>query len=337
MILQGPDRLTPAVERLTLYRSPEPVQVAGFADDVRTGLGAEQKYLQPKYFYDDLGSALFEAICELPEYYLTRAETEILERYAGEMVGALEGPLEIVEFGSGSARKTRILVGAALAVQSELCYRPIDISPSALTASASALIGEYERLHVSAFASDYVEVLESARLRTSNRVLALFLGSNVGNYEPAAAAKLLRAMSSSFKPGDGLLLGTDLKKDAAVLERAYNDPTGVTAAFDKNLLGRINRELEGGFDLDAFRHTARYDGGRGCVESFLVAERGMNVPIPGAGINVHLGAREAIHTESSYKFDLADITRLARESGFRYARHWTDEAQRFAVSLLVIV
>jgi len=266
MIVPVRDSLIEVAERFYLYRNPETAAVAGFAEDVREGLTASPKRLLPKYFYDTLGSALFEAICELPEYYLTRTETEILERYAPEMIAALPGPIELVEFGSGSARKTRLLIGAALEAQGELDYHPIDISASALTASSSALVGEYPGLTVRAFASDYFEVLASARLSTSKRVLALFLGSNIGNYEPIAAAQLLGAMSAAFKSGDGLLLGTDLKKDAAALELAYNDPTGVTAAFDKNILARINRELGGHFDLDAFEHVARYDSARGAID-----------------------------------------------------------------------
>jgi dimethylhistidine N-methyltransferase len=328
---------TPVSDRFLLYRAPEPAQVESFAEDVRDGLTADPKHLAPKYFYDGLGSALFEAICELPEYYLTRAETEILETSAAEMVAALEGPIDIVEFGSGSARKTRILIEAALAAQGKVEYRPIDISASALIASASTLAAEYPGLSVSAYASDYVEVLRSAQLRTSRRVLGLFLGSNIGNYEPAQARRLLRAMSDSFKPGDAILLGADLKKDPAVLERAYNDPTGVTAAFDKNLLARINRELGGGFDLDAFEHVARYDASRGSVDSFLVAQRGMTVPIERLGIDVRLNASETIHTESSHKFDAGDIASLAASSGFRVERSWTDSANRFGVTLLVIV
>ncbi len=328
---------TPVSDRFLLYRAPEPALAESFADDVRSGLTTDHKHLPPKYFYDSLGSALFEAICELPEYYLTRAETEILERYAPEMVAAVAGPIEIVEFGSGSARKTRLLLEAALAAQGRLEYHPIDISAGALIASASTLAASYPGLSVTAYASDYVEVLRSARLRTSQRVLGLFLGSNIGNYDPAASRRLLRAMSESFKPGDALLLGTDLKKDPAVLERAYNDPTGVTAAFNKNVLARINRELGGAFDLDAFEHSARYDSARGSVDSFLVALRGMTVPIRRLDLEVQLSAAETIHTESSHKFDATDIAVLAAASGFRVARAWTDADARFAVTLLVIV
>jgi uncharacterized SAM-dependent methyltransferase len=167
-------------------------------------------------------------------------------------------------------------------------------------------------------------------------VLSLFLGSNIGNYEPQDAVALLRAMSASFKPGDGLLLGTDLKKESAILERAYNDPTGVTAAFDKNVLARINRELGGSFDLDAFSFAARYDAMRGSVDSYLIAQRGMTVPIADLGLDVRFSVAETIHTESSYKFAPGDIEALATKSGFRVARMWTDDARRFAVSLLVI-
>ncbi|GAC1301515.1 MAG: L-histidine N(alpha)-methyltransferase [Vulcanimicrobiaceae bacterium] len=328
--------LVPVSDRFALYRAPERAHAAGFADDVRSGLTAERKQLPPKYFYDELGSAIFEAICVLPEYYLTRTEADILERYAGEMVAALGGEIEFVEFGSGSARKTRALIGAALAVQPRVDYHPIDISPAALIGASATLVAQYDRLHVSAYASDYFDVLESARLRTSKRVLALFLGSNIGNYDPAAARSLLRAMSAAFKPGDGLLLGTDLKKEAATLERAYNDPTGVTSAFNKNVLARINRELGGRFDLDGFAHVSRYDAGRGSVDSFLVAQRGMRVRIDALDIAIPFAATETIHTESSHKFDARDIARLAADSGFRVGSTWTDDARRFAVSLLVI-
>ena len=337
MIVPARDQLTPIGERFLLSRTPQPAQTAWFADDVRAGLGADRKRLSARYFYDDLGSALFEAITFLPEYYLTRAETEILERHAGDMLDAAGVPLELVEFGSGSARKTRILIGEALDRQVRVDYHPIDISPNALIDSSAALVAEYERLYVTAYATDYFELLESMRLRTSERVLALFMGSNVGNYEPHEADKLLSAMSASFKPGDGLLLGTDLKKPAHILEAAYADPTGVTAAFNKNLLGRINRELGGHFDLDGFEHVARYDPVRGSVDSFLVARRGQVVAIAALDMNVRFAATETIHTESSYKFAAEDVARLAARNGFRVAGRWTDSLERFAVSLLEIL
>jgi len=322
-------------ERFTLYRAPAPLQAAGFADDVRAGLSAAQKHLAPKYFYDELGSALFEAICELPEYYLTRAETEILERYAGEMLEELGEPVELVELGSGSGRKTKLLIEAALLRQQHLDYHPVDISPAALVAASNALVGAFETLRVSAYASDYFEVLAARRVRTELRTLTLFLGSNIGNYDPAHAVALLSAIAGAFSRGDAVLLGTDLKKDPAILERAYDDPTGVTAAFDKNLLGRINRELGGTFDLREFEHVAQYDAERGVVESFLVSQRAQTVAIEALGLTVSLADGERIHTESSYKFSADDVANVARMSGFSVARRWTDAQERFAVSLLV--
>ncbi|MBC5809447.1 MAG: L-histidine N(alpha)-methyltransferase [Candidatus Eremiobacteraeota bacterium] len=335
MLVSERDQLNPVGERFLLYTAPLRAAIASFADDVRTGLGAPSKFLSPKYFYDELGSALFEAITFLPEYYLTRAETDILERYAGEIFDALGEPVEIVEFGSGSARKTRLLIAEACRRQERVEYKPIDISPTALIDSAAGLVAEYERLHVSAYACDYFETLASGRVRTSQRVLALFLGSNVGNYQPADAERLLRAMSSSFKRGDALLLGTDLKKAAATLEVAYNDPTGVTAAFDKNLLGRINRELSGNFDLDAFEHVARYDREAGVVNSYLMARRGQTVRIGDLEMDVKFATNETIHTEASYKFDAFDVMRLAARAGYRVSRRWLDSESRYAVSLLI--
>ncbi len=328
--------LTPAGERLLLYQAPPNDSAAWFAEDVRAGLTARHKHLSPKYFYDDLGSALFEAICLLPEYYLTRTEAEILESAAGEIFNAVGGPLELVEFGSGSARKTRLLIEETLRRQPRLDYCPIDISPRALLDAAKALIVEHPGLHVFAYAADYFEVLSSARLSTSDRVLALFLGSNVGNYEPHEADALLSAMAAAFKPGDGLLLGVDLKKAPQLLELAYNDPAGVTSAFNKNILGRINRELGGTFDLESFEHVARYDPSRGAVESYLRARRHQVAAIEALGIEVRFAADEMIHTESSYKFDRAGVEALAARNGFRVQQCWTDSLDRFAVSLLVI-
>jgi len=336
MVLSQCDGLTPVGERLLLSRPPQPLQAASFGDDVRAGLNAPRKRLVPKYFYDDLGSALFEAICYLPEYYLTRAETEILTGSAGAIFDAVGGPVELVEFGSGSAVKTRILIGELVQRQPRVDYCPIDISPSALVRSANNLVAEYPSLHVRAYADDYFNVLSSRSLSTSDRVLALFLGSNVGNYEPEAADALLSAMAASFKPGDGLLLGADLKKPRETLELAYSDPTGVTAAFNKNLLGRINRELGGGFDLGSFDHSAMYDDARGVVESFLISRHGQTVPIEALDMNVRFAAGESIHTESSYKFDRIDIEALAARNGFRVTHQWTDSLGRFVVSLLVI-
>jgi dimethylhistidine N-methyltransferase len=335
MIARPPGGFTEAGERFSLYTAPVAQRAASFAEDVRDGLSAVCKRLSSKFFYDDLGSALFEAICYLPEYYLTRAETEILELHASEIFDELAGPVELVEFGSGSARKTRLLIEEALRRQVRVDYHPVDISPSALTASSADLLAAYERLYVTAYASDYAQVLREARLRTNLRVLALFLGSNIGNYSPDEAVALLRAMSGAFKPGDALLIGADLRKDAATLELAYDDPTGVTAAFNLNLLGRVNRELGGTFDIRSFRHVARYDEVRGSVDSFLESEIAQTVEIGRLGLSVSFEAGETIHTETSYKFSRDEIEALARSGGYRLKNVWYDSANRFSLNLFV--
>lgn len=321
--------------RFALYRDPQPARVASFAEDVRTGLGLRPYTLMPKYFYDDLGSALFETITHLPEYYLTRVERDLLATYGPQIVAALEAPLELVELGSGSATKTRLIIDAILERQDALTFHPIDISPDALIESSHGLVAALEPLTVRAYAGDYFALLRAKRLETRERVLALFLGSNVGNFEPAQARELFGLLGGALKPGDGLLIGYDLKKDASVLELAYDDPTGVTAAFNKNLLARINRELGGDFDLRAFSFFARYDEADGVVRSHLRADRALTVRIPGAGIEVPFEAGETIHTESSYKFQPDEMLALLAPHGFAEHRTFSDAAGRYALSLLL--
>ena len=323
-------------DRFVLHRDPHPARVATFAEDVRAGLGTRPLSLSAKYFYDDLGSALFEAITRLPEYYLTRVERDLLATYGREIVGSLGGPLELIELGSGSAIKTRLLIDAILERQPALTYHPVDISAEAVTESSLALAGAYERLRIIAYASDYFPALREKRLVTHGRVLALFLGSNIGNFEPAEARELLRLLAAARHPGDGLLLGYDLKKDPTILELAYDDPTGVTAAFNKNLLARMNRELRADFDLAAFRFRARWNEASGAVESFLVSEREQRVTIPASGLTVDFAGGETIHTESSYKFTREEIVALAADCGFKEKKTYTDAASRYAISLLTV-
>ena len=305
-----------------------------FADDVRAGLTATRKRLSPKYFYDELGSALFEAICALPEYYLTRAESEILRDRASEIIDAVGGPVELVELGSGSAIKTRYLIDAAFARQPTLRFCPIDISGAALDASARALTREYPSIMVDGINADYLTGLARLSRNGARRRLAIFLGSNIGNFEPSEAQSTLRALRAVLEPGDGFLLGADLKKDRTVLERAYDDATGVTAAFNRNLLGRINRELGGHFDLDLFGHSATYNDALSRVEICLISKKSHDVAIDALGLVVHFDEGEAIHTESAYKFDAASIGALANAADFAVTTSWTDAGQRFADFLL---
>ncbi len=325
--------ITGSSGRLDIRSGPAPHRTVSFADDVLKGLSESPKRLSSKYFYDELGSALFDAITVLPEYYLTRAETAILQQWGWEIVRALGNPVEFVELGSGSAVKTRILIEEVLRVQRALRYSPIDISGEALRASAQALVNSYPALSVTAYEADYFSILGTRELRRNGKMLVMFMGSNIGNYDPPKGAELIAAIGKSLKPGDGLLLGADLKKDPRMLQQAYDDPTGVTAAFDKNLLARINRELGGTFDLRDFRHVARYEPERGCVASYLEAQRSHEVRIETIDLTVRFKRGERIHTECSYKYSSDDLKALGRHAGLRLDRTWTDSQERFSVNL----
>jgi L-histidine N-alpha-methyltransferase len=322
-------------DRFELVTVPRAKGVPSFAQEVAAGLSASPKRLPSKFHYDDVGSALFDAITRLPEYYLTRAETEILSEWGWQMVRLLDAPLDFLELGSGSAVKTRLLIGEALRVQDELRYSPIDISTEAICSSSLALVESFPGLHVRAYAGDYFDVLESQPVLSDRKMLAMLMGSNIGNYEPDEARLLFSLLGSALRPGDGLLVGTDLRKDRATLEMAYDDRIGVTSAFNRNVLAAINRELDGDFDLRKFRHVVHYDEQRGSVDSFLEAQERMAVRIRGANIRITVDAGERIHTESSYKFADEDVARLAEVGGFRPRSAWQDGAKRFSVHLLV--
>lgn len=326
---------TAVSDRFELITVPRSRGVPSFGDDVARGLSAAPKQISSKYFYDDVGSALFDAITRLPEYYLTAAEAQILADWGWQIVRLLDAPVDFLELGSGSAVKTRLLIGEALRLQTQLCYSPIDISTEALRQSSLALVEAYPGLHVRAYAGDYFDVLESHAVRLGRKTLAMLMGSNIGNYEPEAARELLRLLGEALRPGDGLLLGADLKKDRATLELAYDDPAGVTAAFNRNVLARINRELHANFDVRNFKHVARYDETRGSVDSFLEARDGVAVTLRSLNLQIQIHAGERIHTESSYKFTDEEIIRLAAAGGFTPAAAWRDGANRFAVHLLV--
>ena len=326
--------LEPRLAWRRLGAGPSP---SAFADDVRAGLGASPKRLPPKYFYDELGSILFEAITRLPEYGLTRAEHEILTRHAGEIAAALPGPVRLVELGNGDSGKTRLLIEALLARQGELHYLPVDISPTALAAASDRLLGVYPGLTITAVVADYHEALGALRSerRPGERTLVLFLGSTIGNLDPPDQRDLLTDVRDLLTPGEGFLLGTDLRKPESVLIPAYDDPLGVTAAFNLNLLARINRELGGAFDLRSFHHLARWDGEQGRVEMHLESLKDQTVPIRALGIEVPFASGETVQTESSYKFTLEQVAELAQGAGFAVARSFLDSGRAFASSLLV--
>ncbi len=322
-------------QRLLIHNLVKRDPLAGLAEDVRKGLTASPKRFLPKYFYDELGSQLFEAICLLPEYYLTRAENEILARYADEIAASVGGQKTLVEMGSGSASKTRLIIEALLRSQGELLFMPVDISVTALESSSRILLQSYPRLKIEAFAADYFAGLAELGKKPRRRTLALFLGSNISNFDLDEAHRFLRAMRDMLQEGDALLLGADLKKDPAVLEAAYNDALGVTSAFNLNVLARINRELGGSFDLHAFRHHAFYNQSAGRIEIYIESLFDQTVRIDKLDLEVRFESGELIHTENSYKYDLAGIEQLASATGFTCSSSWLDSQERFSSNLLL--
>ena len=309
---------------------------AGFAEDVRRGLTATPKSLSPKYFYDELGSQLFDAICLTPEYYLTRAENEIIERYADEIVSTIDGEKTLLEMGSGSASKTRLIIEALLKKQSSLLFMPVDISESALESSSRILLQSFPRLSIEAYAAEYFDALAVLSERQPRgRTLALFLGSNISNFGREEAPKFLRALRRVLKTGDALLLGADLRKDRRVLEPAYDDALGLTAAFNLNLLARINRELDGNFDLRSFKHHAFYNDEIGRVEIYIESIPEQTIFIRKLNLEIRFNAGERIHTENSYKYDLSGIAQLANDTGYTCTRTWLDSGERFSSNLLL--
>jgi dimethylhistidine N-methyltransferase len=307
--------------------------IAQFAKDVRRGLTGQPKSLPPKYFYDELGSKLFEAICCLPEYYLTRAEKEILCQRADEIYSSASGarPLRFIELGSGSADKTRFLIEAALGRQDSLHYVPVDISEPSIYESCENLLRDYPGLRITAYVADYSEALEGIfdSLAGDFWNVVLLLGSNIGNFDPQELRQLLRRLARA----NALIVGADLKKPADRLVPAYNDALGVTAAFNLNILIRINRELGGDFDLSQFQHRALYDRERGRIEMHLVSRKRQRAYIRTLDLSVDFDLGETIHTESSYKFDLDQLSELARGSGFSPQKVWLDRASSFSLNL----
>lgn len=323
--------------RLVIHNLVRADAAASFSQDVRAGLSAKPKHLFPKYFYDELGSQLFEAICLLPEYYLTRAENEILSNHADEIVAEVNGEdqISLLEMGSGSALKTRLIIEALLKRQSELLYVPVDISASALETSSRVLLQSYPNLQIKAYAADYYDALTALCEQQRGRTLALFLGSNVGNFNLGEAHNFLRLLRLVLKEGDALLLGADLRKNASVLEAAYDDALNVTAAFNLNLLVRINREFDADFNLRAFRHRAIYNEELGRIEVYIVSRRAQTVTIPKLEMEIHFDEGERIHTENSYKYDLESLSRLANSTGYERERTWLDSREQFSSNLFI--
>ena len=310
--------------------------VSEFADAVRDGLTkAGQKELPSKYLYDEVGSSLFETICVLPEYGLTRADARLLETHAREIVDRLPRPISVAELGSGTGKKTRWIL-EALSRRQRTFYYPIEISPSALAACEKEL-GQIDLVSVVGYEQTYLDGLRAvARGRDSQEhVLVLFLGSTIGNFDREMGDEFLREVRSTLGRGDAMLLGTDLEKDEETQILAYDDPAGVTAAFNKNLLARINRELGADFDLAQFRHEARWNRIERRIEMHLRSLRAQSVTIPAALIRVDFEEGETIWTESSHKYRAEEVLEMAKRTGFRCDGQWIDEEWPFAQNLLI--
>jgi L-histidine N-alpha-methyltransferase len=326
--------LDPTGERFRMVATRREEGRSAFARAVRAGLSSSPKLLPCRYFYDARGSELFEKICQLPEYYLTRAEQEILQARASEIVAALPAVVDLVELGSGSAEKTRLLIAALLNRQASLRYIPIDISGAALEKSSRRLLADYPTLDIHAVAAEYREGLQELERPAERSRLLLWLGSNVGNYHREEAARFLQQVRLLLGPTDRLLLGVDLRKDRVVLERAYDDAAGVTAQFNLNLLHRINRELSGQFRLEDFRHRAIYREVPGRIEMHLISNKCQKVAIDRLHLQVEFAEGESIHTENSYKYSLAEIETLATQAGFELVAQWFDGQRLFSTNLL---
>ena len=303
-----------------------------FQRAVLAGLYRTPRAIPPKFLYDERGSALFDAICELPEYYLTRTETEILRRHAADIASRAGPGAALIEFGSGSSVKSRLLLDA---LQDLALYSPIDISRRHLDQTATRLRRDYPSLRVEPVCADYMALEALPPINGYSRRLGFFPGSTIGNLEPADATAFLRRARGLLGKDGALVLGADLKKDPQRLHDAYNDRAGVTAAFTLNLLRRMNRELHANFDLDAFVHVAFYNPVEGRIEIYLRSLRPQSVTVAGRTFSFAEGER--LHAEYSYKFDVADIATLAAAAGLRIAETWTDPERLFAVTYLMAI
>src|SRR5271169_2040607 len=302
------------------------------ASAVREGLGATAKWLPAKLFYDEAGSALFEQITELPEYYLTRTERAIFESYAPEILQAAGSSLTMVELGAGTAAKTCVLIEELLRRQPRALFYPIDVSPSALQEAATQLGRQFPQLRVNPIIADYTGGVE-ALSRISGRKLVLYIGSSIGNFEPDQSVRVLRRIRRTLRTGDALLLGADFAKNSKILLPAYDDSQRVTAAFNKNILVRLNRELEANFDLDTFRHVALWNRRCSRMEMHLESTVAQSVFIPALDLDVAFVKGEKIHTENSYKYTPEMIESILRESGFNLEQSWHDRQKWFGVHL----
>ncbi|MDE3180827.1 MAG: L-histidine N(alpha)-methyltransferase [Acidobacteriota bacterium] len=314
----------------------KPVAAGSFAHAVQEGLDRQgQKELPSKYLYDEIGTALFDAITLLPEYGLTRADDRLLRQHAADVVARLKAPVIVAELGSGNGKKARSIL-EALAHRHPTTYYPIEISRAALLTCEHEL-DHLKRVSILGFEAEYLDGLRmaAARRRTDERLLVLFLGSSIGNFDTAPAERFLASIRSILSPDDAMLLSADLVKPTVRMVRAYDDPAGVTAAFNLNLLARINRQLQADFHLRNFRHQAIYNSPQRRIEMHIVSTARQAVMIRGARLALEFKRGETIWTESSYKYTSKGIVRMAARAGFKVESQWVDSEWPFALSLLI--
>jgi dimethylhistidine N-methyltransferase len=320
-------------ERFSLISIDKEIYINNFSEDVKTGLTSESKYLPFVYFYDHIGSQLFEKICELPEYYLTRTETNILLTNAEDIASKFSKGTVLVELGSGSSTKTRILIEAFLERQNLAHYTPIDVSHQMLEESSCSLLKEYPELEINAIAARYNEGIDHLNIRKDQQNLITWLGSSIGNFDRSEVTAFLRHIRKIMHPNDRFLVGIDLQKDKSIIENAYNDAQGVTAEFNLNLLTHVNRELGGDFVLENFDHKAIYNNEIGRIEMYLISNIDQKVYISELDLEVSFVANESIHTENSFKFSPDDIDALAEETGLCVEQQWFDTERLFSLNL----
>ncbi|HVT45897.1 MAG TPA: L-histidine N(alpha)-methyltransferase [Thermoanaerobaculia bacterium] len=306
-------------------------RLASLQEEVLEGLRSRPRRLPPKLFYDKRGSELFEQITRLPEYYLTRTEIAILRRNVPSLASRIGSDVAIIELGSGSSTKVRILLEA---LDEPITYIPIDISREHLAESAGRINDDYPSVRVVAVCADYLDGLAIPETGSHRRRLLFFPGSTIGNFEPDEARRFLDDCSRALRRADLMIIGVDLVKKTSILDRAYDDSAGVTAEFNRNMLARLNRELAADFDLDAFAHVAWYNEAAGRIEMYLESIRDQTIHC--AGESFELAAGERIHTENSYKYSVDAFHELLKETRFRPSEVWIDEGKLFSVHVLEV-
>jgi dimethylhistidine N-methyltransferase len=322
-----------AASRLRFVRLAPTVKSNDEGHDVANGLLGMPRTLPCQYFYDARGSALFERITELPEYYPTRTEASILFDYADELAD-LTGSCELIELGAGSSRKTRLLLDAYFRRGLSVCFRPVDVSESALSESAHALVAHYEDLSIEALLGTYEQGMAALGQRREARRMLIFLGSTIGNLDTDETQSFFRHVANALAPGDFFLLGFDRVKDPSIIEAAYNDGAGVTADFNLNVLRHINRRFGANFDLGGFAHHAPYVAERSRIEMRLISRQAQRICIPSLDVDVRLAEGEFIRTEISRKFEPDTILKPATAAGFSLAHLWSDPQDWFSLALL---